>query len=58
MESHIVVIALDTSFCTTIFNQSGYRKSAIAQVTVYAEGEGILEINGKGIEYFESQYAR
>lgn len=57
MESHIVVIAVDTSFCT-IFNQSGYRKSAIAQVTVYAEGEGILEINGKGIEYFESQYAR
>lgn len=57
MESHIVVIALDTSFCN-IFNQPGYRKSAIAQVTVYAEGEGILEINGKGIEYFESQYAR
>lgn len=57
MESHIVVIALDTSLCT-IFDHSGYRKSAIAQVTVYAEGEGILEINGKGIEYFESQYAR
>lgn len=38
--------------------KNGYRKSAIAQVTVYAEGEGILEINGKGIEYFESQYAR
>lgn len=48
LESHIVAVALDLS-CCTIFNQSGYRKSAIVQVTVYTEGEGIMEINGKGI---------
>ncbi|XP_062581632.1 small ribosomal subunit protein uS9m-like isoform X2 [Saccostrea cucullata] len=36
----------------------GFRKTARARVTVYGEGTGVIEINGKGLDYFESLYAR
>ena len=39
-------------------NEPGYRKTAVAQVTVYDAGSGKFEINGQGVDYFESKYAR
>ncbi|XP_022293649.2 small ribosomal subunit protein uS9m-like [Crassostrea virginica] len=38
--------------------KNGYRKTAVAQVTVYDAGSGKFEINGQGVDYFESKYAR
>ncbi|XP_048771076.2 28S ribosomal protein S9, mitochondrial-like isoform X2 [Ostrea edulis] len=37
---------------------NGFRKTAKARVTVYGEGKGSIEINGRGLDYFNNEYAR